>query len=169
MTRGNAGQTVRASKSFLFEWSGSVTLRYDDARCRRRCRHRAALAFSASFCGSVKMSTEREAPKRRQDLCRRRRKRKRLLRRSVGSFASEHATHSLGPFKAEFRRHVAFLPSLSSVERSAVGGSAGLPDFERPLRRREGGRASPLFSQRWQCCCGQKEPRSAPLPRRRAR
>ena len=99
-----------------------------------------ALAFSASFCGSVKMSREREreAPKRRQDLCRRRRKLKRLLRRSVGSFASEHATHSLGPFKAEFRRHVAFLPSLFG---RAVGRrTLGLSDFERPLRRREGGR-----------------------------
>ena len=129
-----------------------------------------ALAFLPSFCGSVKMSRERErerereAPKRRQDLCRRRRKLKRLLRRSVGSFASEHATHSLGPFKAEFRRHVAFLPSFSLFGRAVGRRTLGLSDFERPLRRREGGKGGHLLFSLNVCdaVADRKSPRVVP-------
>ena len=92
------------------------------------------------FGKNVEGERKREAPKRRQDLCRRRRKLKRLLRRSVGSFASEHAPHSLGALQGRISTTCG-LPSFFPLFGRAVGRrTLGLSDFERPLRRREGGR-----------------------------
>ena len=127
MTRGNVGHTVRASKPILLEWSGSVTLRYDDARCRRRRRHRSRF-FSASFCGSVKMSRERERGAQTTTRFMSTSTEAKALTPTKRGFVRERTRHSLSWALQGRISTTCGLPSfsLSSVERSVVGRSGCL-------------------------------------------